>query len=191
MSLFWPLLSLLLPLFLISFFTLFYVYFFPFLCSSNLLVTILLIFAHCIPLLLLLLHIIDLHIDKLDPSRRFHSNTHTNMCEWAMVLEEKLQPNEWVKAPAQHDLKALHIFGFFFLLLIFSKGPLRFFWLSLKIVNKASHFSSCVIEKLYNLAIETIIRKKLEEKNERKRKGDGEAMLTLWWLHLSFLNILN
>jgi hypothetical protein len=36
-----------------------------------------------------------------------------------------------------------------------------------------------VIEKLYNLAIETIIRKKLEEKNERKRKGDGEAMLTL------------
>jgi hypothetical protein len=29
-----------------------------------------------------------------------------------------------------------------------------------------------VIEELYNLAIDTIIRKKLEEKFERKRKGD-------------------
>jgi hypothetical protein len=36
-----------------------------------------------------------------------------------------------------------------------------------------------VIEKLYNLAIETIIRKKIEEKNERKKKGDEEVMLTL------------
>jgi hypothetical protein len=27
------------------------------------------------------------------------------------------------------------------------------------------------------LAIETIIRKKLEEKNERKRKGDEEVMM--------------
>jgi hypothetical protein len=36
-----------------------------------------------------------------------------------------------------------------------------------------------VIEKLYNLAIDTIIRKKLEDKFERKRKGDEEVMLTL------------
>ncbi len=58
----------------------------------------------------------------IDPLCRFHSNTHTNqhMCEWAMALEEKLQQNEWVKAHAQHDLKALHTFGCFFLLSIFS-----------------------------------------------------------------------
>lgn len=180
MLLFLPLSSVLLPLFLSLLYP-FLCLVFPFLCSSNLLVTILLICMQCIPLLLLLQHIIDLHIDKLDPLCRFHSNTHTNqhVCEWAMALEEKLQPNEWVKACAQHDLKALHIFGFFFLLSIFSGGPLRFFWLSLKIVNKASHFSSCVIEKLYNLAIDTIIRKKLEEKFERKRKGDERR----WCLH--------
>lgn len=143
-----PLSSLLLLLFV----SLFSPFFYPFLYSSNLLVTILLICMHCIPWLLLQ-HIIDLHVDKLYPLCRFHSNTHTNqhVCEWAMALEEKLQPNEWVKACAQHDLKAIHSFGFFFLLSIFPKGPLRFFWLSLKIVNKASHFSSCVIEKLYNL----------------------------------------